>query len=112
MTAERKYSIDIQTFSEIIRGGYLYVDKSTWCGNWLTMRSISSWVARADLASRCCHRRCIVILQPEGQQIDERGYSKPFATDGRKIVKVGIKFSPETMTGRYPNKSKRVQQLP
>jgi hypothetical protein len=32
------------------------------------------------------------------RQIDERGYAKPFATDGRKIVKVGIKFSPETMT--------------
>ena len=31
-------------------------------------------------------------------QIDEKGYAKPFATDGRKIVKIGIKFSPETMT--------------
>ncbi len=28
MTAERKYPIGIQTFSEIIRGGYLYVDKT------------------------------------------------------------------------------------
>jgi len=28
MTTERKYPIGIQTFSEIIRGGYLYVDKS------------------------------------------------------------------------------------
>ena len=32
------------------------------------------------------------------KQIDEKGYAKPFATDGRKIVKIGIKFSPETMT--------------
>ena len=32
------------------------------------------------------------------RQIDEKGYAKPFATDGRKIVKVGIKFLPETMT--------------
>ena len=32
------------------------------------------------------------------RQIDERGYAKPFATDGRKIVKVGIRFSPDTMT--------------
>ncbi|MBQ8008216.1 MAG: ATP-binding protein [Bacteroidaceae bacterium] len=32
------------------------------------------------------------------RQIDEKGYAKSFATDGRKIVKVGIKFSPETMT--------------
>ena len=28
MTAERKYHIGIQTFSEIIQGGYLYVDKT------------------------------------------------------------------------------------
>ncbi len=32
------------------------------------------------------------------RQIDAKGYAKPFATDGRKIVKIGIKFSPETMT--------------
>lgn len=32
------------------------------------------------------------------RQIEEKGDVKPFATDGRKIVKVGIKFSPETMT--------------
>ena len=32
------------------------------------------------------------------RQIDDKGYARPFATDGRKIVKVGIKFSPETMT--------------
>jgi hypothetical protein len=32
------------------------------------------------------------------RQIDEKGYAKPFATDGRKIVKVGIQFAPETMT--------------
>jgi len=32
------------------------------------------------------------------RQIDKNGYARPFATDGRKIVKVGIKFSPETMT--------------
>ena len=31
-------------------------------------------------------------------QIEEKGYAKPFATDGRKIVKVGVRFSPETMT--------------
>ena len=28
MTAERNYPIGIQTFSEIIQGGYLYVDKT------------------------------------------------------------------------------------
>ena len=32
------------------------------------------------------------------RQIAEKGYAKPFATDGRKVVKVGIRFLPETMT--------------
>ena len=32
------------------------------------------------------------------RQIDEKGYAKPFATDGRKVVKVGIRFLTETMT--------------
>ena len=32
------------------------------------------------------------------QQINERGYARPYETDGRRIVKVGIRFSPETMT--------------
>ena len=32
------------------------------------------------------------------QQINDRGYARPYETDGRKIVKVGIRFSPETMT--------------
>lgn len=32
------------------------------------------------------------------QQINDRGYARPYETDGRKIVKVGIRFSPETMS--------------
>ena len=32
------------------------------------------------------------------QQMNEKGYAKPYATDGRKVVKVGIRFVPETMT--------------
>jgi hypothetical protein len=32
------------------------------------------------------------------RQIDEKGYAEPFATDGRRVVKIGIKFSPETMS--------------
>ena len=32
------------------------------------------------------------------QQINDRGYARPYETDGRKVVKVGIRFSPETMT--------------
>ena len=32
------------------------------------------------------------------QQINDRGYAAPYLTDGRKVVKVGIQFSPEQMT--------------
>ena len=32
------------------------------------------------------------------QQICDRGYARPYETDGRKVVKIGIRFSPETMT--------------
>ncbi|MBO5538844.1 MAG: ATP-binding protein [Prevotella sp.] len=32
------------------------------------------------------------------RQIEEKGYAKPYATDGRKVVKAGISFVPETMT--------------
>lgn len=31
-------------------------------------------------------------------QINDKGYAAPYATDGRKVVKVGVQFSPETMT--------------
>ena len=30
------------------------------------------------------------------RQIDEKGYAIPFHTDGRQVVKVGVKFNPET----------------
>ena len=29
-------------------------------------------------------------------QIDERGYAIPYQTDGRSVVKIGVKFNPET----------------
>lgn len=32
------------------------------------------------------------------RQINDRGYAAQYATDGRKVVKVGVKFSPDTMS--------------
>ena len=29
-------------------------------------------------------------------QIDDRGYALPYQTDGRKVVKVGVKFNPDS----------------
>ena len=31
-------------------------------------------------------------------QINEKGYARPYLTEGRKVVKVGLKFSIETKT--------------
>lgn len=97
MTTERKYPIGIQTFSEIIRGGYLYVDKTDLVWQ-LAHYAKYIFLSRPrrfgkSLLSSTLHGYFAAL-----QQIDESGYAKPFATDGRKIVKVGIKFSPETMT--------------
>jgi hypothetical protein len=58
---KRKYPVGIQTFSEIIREGYLYVDKT-------------------DLVWQMTH------------------YAKPYLTDGRKVVKVGIRFDADKHT--------------
>ena len=30
------------------------------------------------------------------EQIDTRGYAIPYQTDGHKVVKIGVKFNPET----------------
>ena len=32
------------------------------------------------------------------QQIDDKSYAIPYATDGRKVVKVGVKFNADTRT--------------
>ena len=32
------------------------------------------------------------------KQIDDCGYARPYETDGRRVVKVGVKFAPENMT--------------
>ena len=32
------------------------------------------------------------------EQIDDRGYAIPYQTEGRHVVKVGIRFNPDTRT--------------
>ena len=32
------------------------------------------------------------------EQIDQTGYAIPYQTDGRKVVKIGVKMNPETRT--------------
>ncbi|MDR1923749.1 MAG: PD-(D/E)XK nuclease domain-containing protein, partial [Planctomycetaceae bacterium] len=36
------------------------------------------------------------------KQIDDKGYSIPYQTTGKKIIKIGVEFDPETRTiGRW-----------
>jgi hypothetical protein len=45
------------------------------------------------------------------KQIDDKGYSIPYQTTGKKIVKIGVEFDPETRTiGRWlvAEKNKKV----
>jgi hypothetical protein len=32
------------------------------------------------------------------QQIDSKGYAMPYSTDGRRVMKVGVKFNADTRT--------------
>ena len=93
--AERKYPVGIQTFLEVIRGGYVYVDKT-------------------DLVWKLAHyAKFIFMSRPRrfGKSLltstlesyprhTESGgtYRLPYKTDGRRIVKIGVKFNAETRT--------------
>ncbi len=106
LTMNRKYPIGIQTFSEIIRGGYVYIDKTDYL-----IFSMLNVYARTQI--KCAGGRTdMVVWMPDViyvfelkvngtakdalKQIDSKDYALPFHTDGRKVVKVGVKFNAET----------------
>ena len=64
-----KYPIGIQNFEKIRREGYAYVDKTA-----------------------LMYKTAAVALQ----QIEEKGYAQPFASDPRQLFKIGINFSTDT----------------
>ena len=57
---------------------------------------------RADMVVWMPDTVYVFELKKEGsaqealEQIDEKGYAIPYQTDGRQVVKVGVKFNPET----------------
>lgn len=76
MDRVRKYPIGIQTFSEIIRSGYVYVDKT-------------------DLVWQLAHYAKYVFLSRP------RRFGKspiPYQADGRRVVKVGVSVDADTRT--------------
>ena len=59
---------------------------------------------RADLVVKMPDTIYVIELKVNGtaqealEQIEKKGYATPYLTDGRKVVKVGVKFSTETKT--------------
>ena len=149
--AERKYPIGIQTFSEVIRGRYVYDDKTDLVWQLAhyakEMRSYMAGIpyvegfkqklkeaataegfyeytmylifsmlnVYARTQVRCAGGRTdMVVWMPDAiyvfelkvmgtaqealDQINDKGYAIPYKTDGRKIVKIGVKFKAETRT--------------
>ena len=47
---------------------------------------------------------CIIEIKLDGpapealRQIEEKGYARPYATDSRKLFRIGVNFSSETGT--------------
>jgi len=81
----RKYPIGIQTFSEIVRGGYVYVDKT-------------------DLVWHLAHyAKYIFLSRPRrfGKSLLTSTLHSYFAGErelfeGRRVVKVGVRFNADT----------------
>ena len=97
----RKLPIGIQTFEKIRREGYLYVDKtklvwelvSTGVPNFLSRLRrfgksllLSTFEAYSEGKKELFEGLAI-------QQINDKGYARPFQTDARQVVKVGVEFS-------------------
>ena len=72
MEAKRiKYPIGIQTFRNIVEGGYLYIDKTGFVHD-LAENYMCSWAGRGGSGSRCCPPRSIVTSR--GKRSCSRGW--------------------------------------
>lgn len=109
-TAQRRYPVGIQTFSEIIKGNYVYIDKTDLVWEMTRMKYVFLSRPRRfgkSLLSSTLHLDISTAKgQPTAQealdQINSRGYALPFVTDDRRVVKVGVQFDRDTMTvGEY-----------
>ena len=106
MDRVRKYPIGIQTFSEIIRSGYVYVDKTDLVWQLAHYAKLPS--SAFDKPTEAMTTALPLLYQsgyltikyydPEMKQIDDKGYAIPYQTDGRRVVKVGVSVDADTRT--------------
>lgn len=99
MDRVRKYPIGIQTFSEIIRSGYVYVDKTD-----LVRTKVKCAGGRVDMVVWMPDSIYVIELKVNDtaenalKQIYDKGYAIPYQADGRRVVKVGVSVDADTRT--------------
>ena len=117
--SKRRYPVGIQTFSEIIKTGRVYVDKTDlmWQAQELSKyiflsrprrfgKSLLSTTFASFFRGEKELFEGLKVMQLEKEwetypviQLDlsTTKYAIPYQTDGRRVVKVGIRFSTETL---------------
>ena len=88
-----RYPVGIQTFSEIINGGYVYVRTQVKCAGGRT-----DMVVYMPDTTYILELKVNASAQEALQQIKARNYALPYHTEGNGIVMVGIRFNADTRT--------------
>lgn len=90
---DMNYPIGIQTFSEITKNEYVYVDKTDLVWK-LAHSSKYIFLSRP----RRFGKSLLCSTQEALEQIDTKNYAIPYQETGLPVVKIGIAFSKETRT--------------
>lgn len=117
-----KYPIEIQSFDQIREEGYVYVDTTALVYDLVKNGAIyflnrpRRFGKSLPVSTPFCYFQGrkelfdgLAVAAPEKngsadealKQIEEKGYAKPYRTDARKVICIGVNFSSErgTMEG-------------
>jgi hypothetical protein len=100
-------STSIYTFEDLIKGGYLYVDKTR---HHVIFRllgvdincEVHTNIGREDAVIRTDRFIYVMEFKLRGTaedamtQMRDRAYALPYRNDPRKLMQIGIEFSPES----------------
>lgn len=78
---KRNYPVGIQNFEEIRKGNYYYIDKTE------LVYQLYIYVMEFKLDG---------TAEEALTQINDKQYAVPFATDSKKVFKIGVNFSKRT----------------